>query len=125
MRISRRTPAASVNTSPVSLCSAAAKLPETVSYVQSIELLLAWPINSIRTRRADAWYTDGANLAITSLDASVEALHGRFLLRIRIDDELRVFIPDWLPEKLNICEGSIVVPDDRDGKFNITREESS
>ena len=38
----------------------------------------------------------------------------------RVDGEfLAVIIPGWLAEKLNIVEGSVVVVDNRQGRFNI------
>jgi hypothetical protein len=36
-------------------------------------------------------------------------------------DELKVVIKPWLAERLNINDGSLVVVDNRNGKFTITR----
>ena len=36
-------------------------------------------------------------------------------------DELRVVIEPWLAEHLRIGEGSLVIVDNKDGKFTITR----
>jgi hypothetical protein len=38
------------------------------------------------------------------------------------DGELVIVIQDWLAEKLAIVEGSVVVVDNRNGKFNLTRK---
>jgi hypothetical protein len=40
-------------------------------------------------------------------------------------DCLKVVIPPWLAEKLRIGVGSLVVVDNLDGKFRITRSEKS
>ena len=36
------------------------------------------------------------------------------------NDTLIVTIPDWLAEKLGLSQGSSVIVDNRNGKFNIT-----
>ena len=77
-------------------------------------------------------------VAVTSLIGPVEELDGRLLLRIPLaaggealiassrgiscvrDGYLEVEIRPWLAEKLGISEGSRVVVDNSDGKFNIT-----
>lgn len=82
-------------------------------------------------------------VTITSLEGPVEALDGRLVLRIPlsqggaaladcargisevVDDELYVFISGWLAEKLGICEGSIVIVDNRNGRFNIMPDQPS
>ena len=74
---------------------------------------------------------------ITSLEGPVERVEGKLTLRIplaaggqalapcargvsEIDGEdLKVTIPEWLAEKLGIHEGSLVIVDNRNGKFNI------
>ena len=38
-------------------------------------------------------------------------------------DDLRIVIPAWLAEKLDIVEGSQVIVDNLDGKFRITRND--
>jgi hypothetical protein len=75
---------------------------------------------------------------VTSLEGPVESIDGKLMLRIPlaaggarlrrcvrgisyVDDHcLNVIIPDWLAEKLHISDGSIIVVDNRDGRFNIT-----
>jgi hypothetical protein len=37
-------------------------------------------------------------------------------------DDLVVPIPDWLAEKIQVGEGTMVTVDDRWGKFNITKD---
>ncbi len=36
-------------------------------------------------------------------------------------NDLVIFIPDWLAEKIQVAEGTEVYVDDRDGKLNITK----
>lgn len=75
---------------------------------------------------------------VTSLQGPVERLDGALVLRIPlavggaalvacargvsvvVDDELRIMIPDWLAEKLGICEGSLVDVDNAHDKLTIT-----
>lgn len=74
-----------------------------------------------------------------SLEGPVELVDGKLMLRIPLavggdnlslfakgigetDGEyLNVVIQPWLAEKLRIKEGSLVIVDNRDNKFNITR----
>lgn len=74
---------------------------------------------------------------IITLEGQVELMNGRFALRIPLEltekdfvksakgtseieeGYLKVFIPDWLAEKIDVREGSIVVVDNQRGKFNI------
>lgn len=65
---------------------------------------------------------DGALLLRIPMGAGGEGLAG-FAGRIgRIEgDCLCVTIPAWLAEKLRVGEGSLVVVDNRGGKFTITR----
>jgi hypothetical protein len=74
-----------------------------------------------------------------SLEGPVELVDGRLVLRIPVeaggdrlaplakgigevvDGCLEVVIQPWLAEKLRVAQGSLVVVDDRDGKFNIAR----
>jgi hypothetical protein len=74
-----------------------------------------------------------------SLEGPVELVNGKLMIRIplaaggdklaplahaigEIDGEyLNVVIQPWLAEKLRIAAGSIVVVDNRNGKFTITR----
>lgn len=76
--------------------------------------------------------------AVACLEGPVESIDGRLVLRIPLSaggaafvecargisrivgEELEVTIPDWLAEKLGICEGSTVVVDNREGKFTMT-----
>ena len=80
---------------------------------------------------------------VTSLGGPVERIDGRLVLQIplaaggaglvdcsrgigRVEgDVLVVTIPDWLAEKLLITEGSAVIVDNRNGKFNITPAEAA
>ncbi len=80
---------------------------------------------------------------ITSIVGPVESIDGQLMLRIPLafggaelakyargigeiqDDLLIVPIPDWLAEKLHIGEGSTVVIDNADGKFNIHPQATS
>ena len=75
---------------------------------------------------------------MTSLGGPVARVDGRLVLQIPLgaggaalvacsrgigrveNDTLIVTIPDWLAEKLEIGEGSAVIVDNRNGKFNIT-----
>lgn len=75
---------------------------------------------------------------VTSLEGPVDLEAGQLVLRIPLDvggddlvaaasgighvdgADLVVVIPDWLAAKLGIGEGSLVVVDNRVGKFNIT-----
>ena len=74
-----------------------------------------------------------------SLEGPVELINGQLILRIPLavggdklallakgigetDDEyLNVVIQPWLAEKLRIGEGSLVIVDNENGKFTITR----
>jgi hypothetical protein len=76
---------------------------------------------------------------VVSLEGPIELHDGKLVLRIPlaaggdklaayargigdVDGEfLTVVIQPWLAEKLHVVEGSTVVVDNRDGKFNITR----
>lgn len=40
-----------------------------------------------------------------------------------VGDNLRVVIPEWLAEKLNVGEGSQVIVDNLEGKVRITRND--
>ena len=80
---------------------------------------------------------------IVSIEGPVERLHGQLALRIPLSaggDELAplvksighiegehliVVIQPWLAEKLRIGEGSLVVVDNRNGKFTITRSDAN
>ena len=74
---------------------------------------------------------------ITSLEGPVERIDGKLVLLIPLEhgaalvecargigqvegEDLVVTIPEWLAEKLSINDGSTVVVDNRNGKFNIT-----
>ena len=79
---------------------------------------------------------------LTSLGGPVESLDGQLMLRIPLaaggealiecargisrvsGGYLEIRIQPWLAEKLGISEGSRVVVDNRNGKFNITLESS-
>jgi hypothetical protein len=55
------------------------------------------------------------------LEAGGDILHQNARQISRIDGEFLVVpIPSWLAEKLGIGEGSEVIVDNRDGKFNLT-----
>ena len=74
-----------------------------------------------------------------SLEGPVELVEEQLILRIPLDvggdrlaplakgigsivgDELHVVIQQWLAEKLRIAEGSLVIVDNKNGKFTITR----
>ncbi len=74
-----------------------------------------------------------------SLEGPVEVYEGQLAIRIPLDcggselapfargiaeadDEyLTVIVKPWLAEKLRIGQGSLVIVDNRDGKFNVTR----
>ena len=74
---------------------------------------------------------------ITSLEGPVELVDDKLTLRIPLaaggteliecsrgiahvtGEELHIIVPQWLATKLGILEGSRVVVDNRDGKFNI------
>jgi len=74
---------------------------------------------------------------VTSLEGPVESIDGKLTLRIPLSaggsrlrrcarsisyvdgHVLNVIMPDWLAEKLNISDGSVVAVDNRDGRFNI------
>jgi hypothetical protein len=74
---------------------------------------------------------------ITSLSGPVESIDGKLMLRIPLEtggrelvacsrgigevdgDFLSIHIKDWLAERLGISEGSTVVVDNANGKFNI------
>ncbi len=76
---------------------------------------------------------------IVSIEGPVERVNGQLALRIPLSaggDELAplaksigqiegehlvVIIQPWLAEKLRIGEGSLVIVDNRNGKFTITR----
>ena len=91
------------------------------------------------TRATERNHLSGEN-EIISLGGPVERVDGRLVLQIPLaaggaalvpysrgiarveSDTLVVTIPDWLAEKLGIGEGSSVIVDNRNGKFNITRD---
>jgi hypothetical protein len=76
--------------------------------------------------------------SITALRGPVERVDGKLTLRIPLaaggqqllagarsisqveGDLLIVNIPDWLAEKIGVSDGSVVVIDNRDGKFNLS-----
>lgn len=76
---------------------------------------------------------------IVSLEGPLELIEGKLILRIPLTaggdrlaesaggigavegEYLRVVIPPWLAEKLKVEAGSLVVVDNRAGRFNITR----
>jgi len=78
---------------------------------------------------------------VVSLSGPVEKLNGKLVLLIPLDagglelaasakgiseidgDDLKITIPDWLAEKLDIREGSVVNVNNAGGKFNITPED--
>ncbi len=78
---------------------------------------------------------------VISLEGPVELVDGKLLIRIPLaaggdklaplargigetDGEyLKIVIQPWLAEKLRIGEGSLVVVDNKNGKFTITRSE--
>ena len=78
-----------------------------------------------------------------SLEGPVEMWNGELTLRIPLEaggaalmdcargigqsdgEYLNMVIKPWLAEKLQISNGSIVIVDNRDGKFNITRSEAN
>jgi hypothetical protein len=73
----------------------------------------------------------------TSLSGPVESIDGKLMLRIPLEtggrelvacsrgigevdgDFLSIHIKDWLAERLGMSEGSTVVVDNANGKFNI------
>lgn len=74
-----------------------------------------------------------------SIEGPVELVDGRLMLRIPLEaggealapfargigesdgEFLNVVIPEWLAEQLRVTVGSLVVVDNRNGKFTITR----
>jgi hypothetical protein len=72
-----------------------------------------------------------------SVKSSIELIDGQLTLRIPLDeggeelisctsrfasvesDYLYITLPDWMTERLGVSEGSVVVVDNRDGKFNV------
>lgn len=89
---------------------------------------------------------EGNEISMTefiSLEGPVEMWNGEFTLRIPLEaggaalmdcargigqsdgEYLNIVIKPWLAEKLQISNGSIVIVDNRDGKFNITRSEAN
>lgn len=80
---------------------------------------------------------------LISLEGLIELRDGKLMLRIplsaggnelascargigEVDGEfLNVVIQPWLAEKLRIAAGNLVVADNRNGKFNITRSARS
>jgi hypothetical protein len=76
---------------------------------------------------------------VVSLEGPVERIDGRLMIRIPLnaggdvlaplcrkighidEDCLTVEIKPWLAEKLRISEGSLVIVDNLEGKFRITR----
>jgi len=66
---------------------------------------------------------EGTRLVIRiPLDAGGEQLRLVCEAISEIDaDDLVVPIPDWLAEKIEVGEGTMVYVDDRNGKFNITK----
>ncbi len=66
---------------------------------------------------------EGSRLVIRiPLDAGGEQLRLVCEAISEIDaDDLVVPIPDWLAEKIQVSEGTMVYVDDRDGKLNITK----
>lgn len=80
---------------------------------------------------------------IVSIEGPVELQDDQLILRIPLESggdklapfakgigeisggALNVVIQAWLAEKLQIGEGSIVIVDNRNGKFNITRSSSN
>jgi hypothetical protein len=76
-----------------------------------------------------------------SLRGPIEREGSRLVIRIPLDDgggdlhlvcqqiseidgdDLVVPIPDWLAEKIQVGEGTIIHVDNRGGKFNITKAE--
>jgi hypothetical protein len=78
---------------------------------------------------------------IVSLYGPIEREGSRLVIRIPLDqgggdlhlvcqqiseidgDDLVVPIPDWLAEKIQVGEGTMVYVDNRGGKFNITKGE--
>ncbi len=74
-----------------------------------------------------------------SIEGPVEMVGGNFTLQIPLSaggdilaplaegigkvvgDELKVVIKPWLAERLNIGDGSLVIVDNSNGKFTITR----
>ena len=88
--------------------------------------------------RTRLWPTD-----IVSIKGPVELIDGKLMLRIPLDaggatlaplargigdidgEFLVVVIQPWLAEKLNIGQGSLVVVDNKNGKFTITGSASN
>jgi hypothetical protein len=80
---------------------------------------------------------------VTSLTGPVENIDGKLLLRIPLEaggselvessrgigqvegEFLSIEIMDWLAQKLGISEGSLVIIDNANGKFNIRPSEPS
>jgi hypothetical protein len=78
-----------------------------------------------------------------SLEGPVELINGELQIRIPVslggdklallatgigeivDDKLVVVIQSWLAEKLNVGAGSLVLVDNLNGKFTITRSASN
>ena len=76
---------------------------------------------------------------IISIEGPVELVEGQLMLRIPLsvggdklaplakgigekdNENLNVIIKPWLAEKLRIGEGSLVIVDNKNGKFTITR----
>jgi hypothetical protein len=76
---------------------------------------------------------------IISIEGPVELVEGQLMLRIPLsvggdklaplakgigekdNENLNVIIKPWLAEKLRISEGSLVIVDNKNGKFTITR----
>lgn len=80
---------------------------------------------------------------VISIEGPVELIDGNLMVRIPLSaggeqlapfargigqiegESLCVIIEPWLAEKLRIGEGSLVVVDNRNGKFTITRSASN
>jgi hypothetical protein len=78
-----------------------------------------------------------------SIEGPVELVDGKLMIRVPLSaggdqlaplargigqiegDCLCVIIQPWLAEKLRIAEGSLVIVDNKDGKFTITRSASN
>ncbi len=73
-----------------------------------------------------------------SLEGPVELVNGKLTVAIPIEvagdlvecskgigsvrgAELVIVLPEWLTNKLSIAEGSVVIVDNKDGKFNIRK----
>lgn len=79
----------------------------------------------------------------TSIEGPVELVDGKLMLRIPLEaggknlitcskgisevegDYLKIVIQNWLAEKLNIHDGSLVYVSNADGKLNIIRSEKN